>query len=218
MKRKIRTADERGNSMKERPILFSGPMVRALLEGRKTQTWRVVKPQPKNMVIRAVQEAPGERCKWYDADCIYPGVEMICPYGQPGDRLWVKETHWLFGRWHKNGMSETGRQKWKFHADRACGVMFAPTAFFPSREQNGWHKRPSIFMPHWASRITLEITKTPVERLRDISPNDCRAEGMPKDNNDIGVRYGYGQLWNQINGKGSWDANPWVWVITFRKL
>ena len=68
------------------------------------------------------------------------------------------------------------------------------------------------------SRITLEVTDIRVERLQDISPEDCRAEGMPHENNDIGVRYGYGQLWNQINGPDSWQANPWVWAITFNRL
>lgn len=192
--------------MKEKPILFSGPMVRAILEGRKTQTRRVVKPQPLQ---------PGPQClRLYSRPdglfvwCSESGValmephEMRCPYGQPSDRLWVRET------WGKDDSGD-----FVFRADDWCEC---PTA------DGKW--KPSIFMPRSASRIALEITAVRVERLQSITNDDARAEGIqdqpPRSWLGGGWREkaAYQDLWETINGPGSWSKNPWVWCLEFRRL
>jgi hypothetical protein len=188
--------------MKEHPILFSAPMVRAILDGSKTQTRRVVKPQPdEDGLARLI--ATGE---WHDTSA----SAYRCPYGIPGDRLWVRETF--------NGNAEVG------YAYRAT-----------EPDMNGCPWRPSIFMPRRASRILIEITDVRVQRLQDISEDDARAEGAAfHDGRPIGhhgwrhdinhgvvystARESFAWLWKSINGAGSWDANPWVWVINFRRL
>lgn len=205
--------------MKERPILFSGSMVRAILGGHKTQTRRIVNPQPafigdeNNSVLGHTESA----------------LDGKCPYGQPGDRLNVKEHTWMWCEKVPNGTTEKGRPKFRYVPMRYAKVFYCadhpekPTIKVVSEYRGyewGWRKKIGRFMPRWACRITLEITKVRVERLQDISPADCRAEGMPAENNDVGVRYGYGQLWNQINEKRGygWAINPWVWVIEFRRI
>lgn len=209
--------------MKEYPILFSGPMVRAILDGRKTQTRRVVKPQPKHAIIRAVQERPGEFCKFYDADCIDPGVLIECPYGQPGDQLWVRET-------------------WKTYSAldefRPCRILPGPALLYLADrgstvlrpDVEPWGKsRPSIFMPRSACRILLEIVSVRVERLNEISEADALAEGttMPDsvllDDSIHGSEawaLSYKVLWDSINAKRGfgWEVNPWVWVIEFKRI
>lgn len=208
--------------MKERPILFSGEMVRAILDGRKTQTRRVVKPQPFRRAIC------GTNGVWYDADCINPGTPIPMRYGHVGDRLWVKEAHYFFDGAGSFARFKTGRVWY-----RADGL-----------KTFKW--RPSIFMPRWASRVTLEITGVRVERLQEISDDDAKAEGIegrwhPDDNRcwtwkdyrrsqrlgeDI-YHYGslvtprstYEGLWDSINGKKhSWESNPFCWVIEFKRL
>lgn len=167
--------------MKERPILFSAPMVRALLSGAKTQTRRVVKPQP-------YENGSPEHFSISE-------LSKFCHYGQPGDRLWVRET--FFGGYP--GVANTLYRA--THADAAVK----------------W--RPSIFMPRQASRLTLEITGVRVERLTTISVSDAIAEGYDgsvDDPIDPSVKW-YSRLWESINGAGSWAANPWVWVIEFRR-
>lgn len=189
--------------MKERPILFSGPMVRAILDSSKTQTRRVVKPRKDLSVgcMLAPHELAGE------ANC---GDYSNSPYGQPGDRLWVRETF----------MQETQFEP--------CAVRYRatdePFVLGPPIGNIAKDWRPSIHMPRWASRITLELTGVRVERLQDISEADATAEGVDYDPEDCpfaGVRtavHAYRNLWDKINGAGSWDANPWVWVIEFRRL
>jgi hypothetical protein len=208
--------------MKERPILFSAPMVRALLAGTKTQTRRVVKPQPDS------DEATGacwleidgrHQWAWHsgaDQDILPNETQSFCPYGQPGDRLWVRESHWWF----------------KDEPDHSCGYyppkLTADDVEYRADGDEGrkvW--RPSIHMPRWASRITLEITGVRVERLQDISEHDAQAEGcalecMTPTGDDIGSAIhgpgGYIALWESINGPGSWGANPWVWVLEFKRV
>jgi len=185
--------------MKERPILFSGPMVRAILEGRKTQTRRVVKPQP--------------GCDPRDDEHLDMGR---CPYGQPGDRLWVREA------WHTDERDlEYARAK---HEDAMSDSPIYYRAD-PENDNAGCTWRPSIHMPRWASRITLEITRVRVERLQEISEKDAIAEGAdpylhPVHPGREGLRHvdGFRSLWESINGPGSWDANPWVWVIEFKRV
>jgi hypothetical protein len=201
-------------------------MVRALLNGSKTQTRRVVKFKNDDL------DTFVERVK---------NKAACCPYGQVGDQLWVKEAHYLYGRWNKNGCTKTGQQKWRFIANRGMGAHFeAPTTVQTDKETgDGWWKRNSLFMPRWASRITLEITGVRVERLQDISEADATAEGIerldyqgqaswrdyslndewaavsPMLSNPIDS---YKTLWESLNGAGSWDLNPWVWVIEFKKV
>lgn len=216
--------------MKERPILFSGQMVRALLSGAKTQTRRIVKPQP--------EAEHGGEPYWFiggyrawtyrdTQDTLRKGGKVLpCPYSQRGDRLWVREA-WarddedgaLFYRadvglggdaddWERNRLDGVPRYRW----------------------------RPSIHMPRLASRITLEVTGVRVEQLQDISEADAIAEGVnpfpgvrqdddaaafnrigPVDMDSFPIAR-YAALWESINGPGSWDANPWVWVVEFKKI
>lgn len=186
--------------MKERPILFSAPMVRALLDGSKTQTRRVVKPSKCRYfgVPLAACELAGE---------VNSGEYANSIYGQPGDRLWVRET-WL----QTNPFTKGGLHTYGY---RASDAVEFPDAVW----------KPSIHMPRAASRITLEITAVRVERLQDISEEDAIAEGvkwfssgavecpgMPETPIDA-----YRSLWEKINGPGSWEKNPWVWCISFKR-
>lgn len=200
--------------MKERPILFSGPMVRALLAGTKTQTRRAFSPRMEKLMRAAA--AMGEVSHFLDEGSMQPNdldyVRSFCPYGQPGDRLWVRESHW----WFKDECDhETGYYPPALTADdveyRADG----------ESKRHGW--RPSIHMPRWASRILLEITGVRVERLQDVSEADCRAEGAHGGHGSI-PGYGYSatplehfrHIW--VSTGGDWDANPWVWVVEFKRV
>jgi hypothetical protein len=198
--------------LKERPILFSGPMVRAILDGRKTETRRVCNPQPKNrpildsfgLTVGADPKKDGE--EWLDADCINPGVAMVCKYGYSGDRLWVKET--FIYRAQKTAVIRRAELEATDPSEvSGVGAMYG-----------GW--KPSIFMPRWASRITLEITSVRVERLQEISEGDARCEGVDDEVRDGFARAAFVKLWQSINAKRGygWQSNPWVWVITFKKL
>ena len=208
--------------MKERPILFSGPMVRALLDGSKTQTRRVVKPQPTHFNPVGVPRL---------AKPVGPNAVITCPYGQPGDRLWVRESWapdppcdgtWGYTTWAGCREGQIAGVPDRFRHPRFCNYA-ANWLHGPIR----W--TPSIHMPRWASRITLEITGVRVERLQDISEADAKAEGIEKTPSGFWSLYGqadvdgtysprssYRALWESINGPGSWDANPWVWVVEFK--
>lgn len=210
--------------VRERPILFSGAMVRAILDGRKTQTRRVVKPQPTHRLVEPKlgltigMDPADDGAVWYDADGISPGRPVRCPYGRPLDRLWVREA-WhcpkqLGGSFHREKLHH--REDFEYRGHRS-----APG--FDIR----W--KPSIHMPRWASRITLEIADVRVERVQAISDRDCEAEGVRPSvdgdardwrSDETGWRRTFRQLWDQINGPRGygWDANPWVWVIGFRKV
>ena len=205
--------------MKERPILFSSSMVLAILEGRKTQTRRVVKPQPwRNSVGQWLWERrKGEQIP-FNPDLnekLYPRTKLqhVCPYGVPGDALWVKET-----------FQETAAMNICHKADSE--VVYRATD--PDWEEyDGWKWRPSIFMPRKFSRITLEVKEVRVERLQDISEEDCLAEGCP---DELGSEYcvdgmssrkaWYADLWDSINNQRGhgWESNPFAWVITFHAI
>jgi hypothetical protein len=191
--------------MKERPILMSAPMVRALLDGTKTQTRRVVK---------------GEALQWLVRDKFAPAfvadpANYLCPYGQPGDRLWVRET--FSGPWcmeAQDGIAAAPPSKWGEFSRIWYWADGEPT-------QGDWTRpRPSIHMPRWASRITLEVTGVRVERLNDITRGEAMAEGCPFPNMKFGPdpREWFADLWSSINGEGNWDLNPWVWVVEFRRV
>lgn len=215
--------------MKERPILFSAPMVRALLDGSKTQTRRVVKPQPDFL---GAHGDPSSTQPWITRE---PGLHVfiVCPYGAGGDRLWVRETWYCDDYRVQQGpyLLPAGRNADEMREDGTI-VYCADDAAPYEQEQPVW--RPSIHMPRWASRITLEVTDVRVERLKDISEADALAEGIVHEVRDPGLGrggrpgyrwaanqyagtavHGYELLWESINGPGSWAANPWVWVVEF---
>lgn len=221
---------------KERPILFSGPMVRALLNGSKTQTRRVLKPQPTEFVggpgVTLRDGSPAPLVPLNDSVEPY-GREIVCPYGQPGDRLWVRETYYAWGHWTKRLNKKKGRQEWHF-VDETAGTgkayRYEADEKLPRHKRElhevCWWKRPAIFMPRAACRITLENTNVRVEPLQGISADDARAEGCPdrpvpgaeQASVDLLAKLWYHDLWEQINGPTSWASNPWVWVIEFRRL
>lgn len=237
--------------MKERPILFSGEMVRAILDGRKTQTRRVVKTQLEvGVSVRCdecyLRKKPIGRSaplvmanSLCDRDCpgygktpppgdLWPGESRaefgygfgVCPYGAPGDRLWVKET-WRV--WEGGSFSAFGEP---LDPDIQLGPAREgmPVEYRATTGDDGpW--RSSIYMPRWASRITLEITDIRAERVQDITNANIRAEGMPVSGDGFmspeTPRIWFRDLWDSINGKKpgrSWRDNPWVWVIEFRRV
>ncbi len=217
--------------MKERPILFNSEMVRVILEGRKTQTRRVIKPQ----------------------STIEAGGWVRCPYGQEGDRLWVKET-WRVGAWNE----DLGNIAVDYKADGKCrrewincpdddlfNLLWIQSSNDAEKagkktDTNGKYNwkagespcrwRPSLFMPRWASRITLKIINIRVERVQEISIVDIINEGVvmlpltektnPKPRNGRIIKEKFITLWDPINAKRGfgWDKNPFVWVIEFKKI
>lgn len=228
--------------MKERPVIFNSEMVRAILDGRKTQTRRVMKVQPESsgFGLRFITESLNNRDTgkyfWSQSDAC--GINrprskpFACPFGQVGDRLWVRETFAILGNedgcpidWDGNLIK--GDEK---HAARIykASCWQEPGNYglwsIPDRDtlyEGAW--RPSIHMPRWASRITLEITAVRVERLNDISEEDAKAEGVAPSQHIITppealYRVGFLKLWQSIYGEESWGANPWVWVIEFRRV
>ncbi|HHW1634989.1 TPA: hypothetical protein ACUT84_003674 [Pseudomonas aeruginosa] len=215
--------------MKERPILFNDRMVRAILEGRKTVTRRVVKPKQAGRITGAA--GPGMAAEYLGidndgSDCF---SLLQCPYGQPGDRLWVREA------WAADAQVDAIAPR-----DLSQGEPIWYPADFSVRQTgcsmiSKGRGRPSIHMPRWASRILLEITAVRVERLQDITEDQAEAEGVERPENITNVdvwdgaerelfnamnqpRARFRRLWSDINGSESWDANPWVWVIEFERV
>lgn len=213
--------------MRERPIPFSAPMVRAILAGTKTQTRRAVKPAPQMVTDRSIRPWEGDQAALLQ---LLLQSKRGCPYGEPGDQLWVREAF---------------RFTDVFDADSPCRVgercvnagyrkPWAPLHFEADGQRANWQHtgtpphdgppqpgklRPSMFMPRWASRILLEIISVKVERLQEISDEDSLAEGIYPTSAGLypgSPRAAYQKLWEQINGPGSWAANPWVWVIEFK--
>lgn len=189
----------------ELPILFSGPMVRAILEGRKTQTRRVCKPQPSANAHTSLEDGTPMRSWWETGEHI-----NHCPYGQPGDRLWVREA-WRVG---------------KGYDDAPGSVFTSPTVWYeadgnPLLDRVGRY-RHARFMPRWASRILLEITDVRVQRVQDIGLEDIQAEGYPDPYLPPDGPYlkWFTELWDSINAKRGfgWNADPWVWVLTFKRV
>lgn len=217
--------------MTERPILFSGAMVRAILDGRKTQTRRVVKPQPLvgdgGCWFPDPPQKPTSRARHYANEAhMRRGLPLDFQfYGAPGDRLWVKET------WQPRASARAVGWEVTYAADGSVffhDVDRVPGSWkFPKAAAIGWVT--PLFMPRWASRLTLEVTGVRVERLNDISEEDAMAEGIKQLSSGS---YGVGgeaslsmsapdafrSLWESINGDGSWKANPWVWVVEFKRV
>lgn len=203
--------------MKELPILYSTPMVKALLQGRKTQTRRIIKPQPDEgegdigvgIFNPALVDRKGE---------LYPGPDTFgaiadsgeycvrCPYGQPGDKLWVRET------WQKVGFNEPPLiEGYLYKANKEDDL-----------KAMKW--KSSRFMPKAAARIWLEVEEVRVERLQEIIPADVIAEGCPFTYSGFDPEQApdwtgwYRDLWQSINGVNAWEQNPFVWVITFKRI
>ncbi len=234
--------------MKERPILFSAPMVKALLAGTKTQTRRIVKPQPRTedtwdwvWPLPASRFTRGTTVAWRNDQ--KPTISMIrsCPYGEIGDHLWIRET-WT------DANSDDGpvvcyradlnrrylnRESWPVNYDLYPGGKFCKWAGdVESETEGGW--KPGIHMFRWASRITLRITDVRVERVQQITEADAIAEGaipwefdaaQPMTTGELGAaspyRGGYACLWDDINGDEYWKlwkSNPWVWVVSFERI
>lgn len=209
-------------AVKERPIMFSADMVCAIIDGRKTQTRRALSPQPLDVLIKqepwanqAIRVLDGARCWCAKLQDKPPRGKMIyCRFGEVGDRLWVRES------WAPciGGPCEPGNPV-LYRADNGDAY-----------EKLNW--KPSIHMPRWASRLLLEITDVRVERLHSIGKDgrkakDVLAEGIEQQaiermreffHPDDSPALAFAQLWEQINGKGSWRLNPWVWVVSFKRI
>jgi hypothetical protein len=223
--------------MKSTPLLYKREMVQAILR----------EVDPKTITRRTVK---GTALDWlsqgFTPEFVADPENNLCPYGFAGDHIRVKETFYAFGRWETRFNAKKGRDEWHFvDMTLECGKEYSYPATdshpLPMRGKRdvgvlpGWWKRPAIFMPTAASRITLEITSVRVERLQDISEADAMAEGidlealaesqdrydMVADHNMTGrptAIMAYRALWESINGPGSWDLNPWVWVVSFRAI
>ena len=222
-KHRLPPLQPRKDEMKEYPIIFNTEMVRAILEDRKTQTRRIMKPQP---IFKDGQvEFKKAICFEYQWQSIFPSYY---PFGKVGDRLWARET------WADMvcvGSTEKGKGKGE---NSPCYK--ASSDATDLKILKGYWK-PSIHMPRWASRITLEITDIRVERVQDISEEECRKEGLKQhskkdihgtqfmyyedysgNNNYCTARASFKHLWNSIYGKGAWERNDWVWVLSFKKI
>lgn len=234
--------------MRERPIPFSGPMVRAILAGSKTQTRRVLKPQPEDFIggpgttLDGISPAPVIPVWWNErAERL---TAITSPYGEPGDRLWVREAWRLPASADPLSGAEVGRRA----LEAGYSHPWAPTHYEADGHRTGeWRSWPdrrpgryrqARFMPRWASRITLKVTEVRVERLQDISEADARAEGVSEageviralgEGNRCSVvdglshtaRGAFAALWDEINGKRpgcAWESNPWVWAVSFQRL
>ncbi|WP_313063443.1 morphogenetic protein [Atlantibacter hermannii] len=211
--------------MKERGMIFNGEMVRAILDGRKTQTRRIISERHLNLIDLGSQIG-----ECYPVEC---GIDHEnsqsyyrehCPFGKPGDRIWVRETYQgpLFDYEHMEAYLEDSSkfEKPDFCVYRADGK---PAPEFYDADDNlhcCW--RPSIHMPRWASRILLEITDVRVERLASISQEDAAKEGYPANPEPYGGSMDkwlwFRQLWDSIYPEQSFSHNPWVWVIEFKRV
>lgn len=201
--------------MTDRPILFSAPMIRALLDGRKTMTRRILKPQP--TMLPGVNPEFSQLVAKQGADGVWrvygsePASEPFKVRHRVGDRLWARETHYVWSAGYKDGSG----QRISYRATEPD----APTSW-----------TPGIHMPRWASRLTLTVTDVRVERLQDISMDDAAAEGLRYIDDGPGAGFwvvddtpvcgdgsveAYAQLWDHINGADAWAANPWVTATTF---
>lgn len=194
--------------MKERPILFSAPMVRAILDGSKTQTRRVVNKKH----LAQIDLSRG---------AVVANWSKPMPYGQTGDRLWVRESFWGCD------LPGYGDQPCVVYDDEWEGKEYKPAEPRPWGRKFG--RIPSIHMPRESSRITLEVNGVRVERLQDISEADAKAEGAPgyeegvdapppDGEHEWSYRASFQRLWESINGPGSWDLNPWVWAVELKRF
>ena len=218
-----RTAPMTTTTVKERPILFSEPMVHAILDGRKTQTRRVVRiPSNWHLGKKPESYGPADFAFLDMADPVgtYPTLRT-CPYGQPGDLLWVRET-WVLGRASFENRTDVPLGPPQRGGARSPVIYKASPLI--NKEEFRW--KPSIYMPRWASRLTLEVTGIRVQRVQEISHEDAVAEGCYRiepceayPHGNAWGRAGYAALWDEINKKRGygWDKNQWVWVVAFKR-
>jgi len=223
--------------MKARPLLMTPENGQKCHDGTKTMTRRIVKLPlrcPAHDVI--INSIEGDS---YD-------LRANCPYGQVGERIWLREACWIRGRWVRNGKAKTGRQKYRFQQSGTKLVCFErPEDGIVGKKDSptwGWVRRPGLFMPRWACRTLVEIVSLRVERLQEITEEDALAEigelqtvtqewidDCPEGSKahelatlmlgmQLRAALSFMNLWISINGAGSWDANPWVWVIGFKKV
>ncbi|EKE1693900.1 hypothetical protein OTU53_003585 [Salmonella enterica] len=210
--------------MKERGMIFNAEMVNAILSGRKTQTRRPIKWKQTRFTEIAERD-DGSLWPWAE-DCERGGdIWFACPFGEVGDRIWVRET-WQVIHDH---IDESSHVEYRTYApsiqkekDRYWHAVYAEHFGDESREDRGFPWRPAIHMPRWASRITLEITDVRVERLRGLSEEDAKSEGIIPSAGGVlpgwEYRINFRDLWMDIYGTDNWEANPWVWVIEFKRV
>ncbi|WP_269935839.1 hypothetical protein [Serratia liquefaciens] len=253
--------------MKERPVIFNGEMVRAILDGRKTQTRRVMKVQPEypELGLRHIVDSTNSddigKYFWSQSDACGASKSrskaFLCPFGQVGDRLWVRETFATLGNedgcaidWNENLVKGGGQEAARIYR-ASCEQKSGNYGLWSIPDIADWKPHtwnvqyegswvPSIHMPRWASRILLEITAVRVERLNDISEEDAKAEGVRAIGNNFGNGPAYcdyllpnwddaaewynhasdsfKSLWKSIYGAENWRANPWAWVIEFKRV
>ncbi|HCC2946136.1 TPA: hypothetical protein M4219_005062 [Klebsiella pneumoniae] len=219
----------------ERGMIFNAEMVRALLSGRKTQTRRIIKPQPEATLSGSLSG------KWLSRPLnglLLPKIEDIaihCPFGVVGDRIWVRETWAILG--NEDGCCIDWEEKLCKADERSAARIYRASCeqrpgnygLWSIPDDADWKPhtkdyqyegawRPSIHMPRWASRILLEITGVRVERLRSMSQDDARAEGVIAASGPMEAGLAFRELWDSIYGEESWKANPWVWVIEFKRV
>ncbi|EPP2376523.1 hypothetical protein V3G61_12595 [Klebsiella pneumoniae] len=201
--------------MTERGMIFNADMVRAILDGRKTQTRRIMKPQPDpcprgghwwpsnvfKTMLHVEDEMQNGKGGWGGL------VGDACPFGDVGDRIWVRET------WAEAGASAPDLKLYRANYPEHVPSIYENV---PPAEEIRW--TPSIHMPRWASRILLEITDVRVERLRSMSQDDARAEGVIAASGPMEAGLAFRELWDSIYGEESWKANPWVWVVEFKRV
>lgn len=223
------------NMQNEKPILFSSLMVQAILEGRKTMTRRICKRQPLDWQVYTNYKDGTFNINGPD----YDSADIKCPYGQPGDILWVRETFYAFGHWIEV-INKKGKPGLEFVDETLIhGHSYKYFDNPPEKIQRkrimgscAWYKRPSIHMPKAACRIKLLVKSVRVERLQNITEQDAIAEGIERCGNHGFKNYlsdiamlclhpatrSFESLWQSINGPDSWDANPWVWVVEFERI
>lgn len=216
--------------MKARGMIFNSEMVRAILDGRKTQTRRIMKIQPEHSglglrrVIDSKNGSDDGKYFWSSSDACglkARSKSFACPFGAVGDRIWVRET------WAEAGASAPDLKLYRANYPEHVPSIYENV---PPAEEIRW--TPSIHMPRWASRILLEITDVRVERLNAISEEDARAEGIIDGgclncgetepcgcaNPEPDATDAFAYLWQSIYGQENWNANPWVWVIEFKRV
>lgn len=214
-----------------KPILFSTPMVQAILEGRKSQTRRVMKPQPLFYTGRRYVVPDDAPKKWHDCDDIF--AAGFCPYGKPGTVLWVRETWTRYYYVDESGYTHYDKPTIYYAADGEpdIGTLYDADGFELDDQRVKW--KPSIHMPKEAARLFLLVKDVRVERLQEITEEDAIAEGISKSETYfrgephkikgtpkayITAKGAFAGLWDSINGKKyPWSSNPWGWVISFER-
>ena len=218
--------------MTERGICMTAPNTLAIRERRKTQTRRLMKRRPDDTSVVYHKDGDGNWIGWYpDRPGLaeftlkaYPkgsGEGIKCPHGVPGDLLYIREACWMWGAWDKNGLTKTGRQRWRFKP-RGERVVYARPAVTAKRDGSvGWVYRHARYMPKRMARTWVRITDMRVQQVQELDNNEALAEGTPDirtiDNN-FDMRDCFGVLWDDIHGPGAWERNNWCWALSFELI